>query len=158
MKKNLKGFTLVECLVALAILGIASMVMAQIYAGVSRSNRMNHLANTSLSNQVTYAEGYSTAVGYVGNFEGDTTKDAVNPPHTSTAPVDYTKKQYVTITKAQVDAATGALTPVADSTYSHNVDLRVVYAIDQNGDPIAVSSTDVNTDTEDMHYRYLVSK
>ncbi|MGN0587459.1 MAG: type II secretion system protein J, partial [Oscillospiraceae bacterium] len=34
-KKSVKGFTLVECLVALAILGIASLIMVQIYANVS---------------------------------------------------------------------------------------------------------------------------
>ena len=32
MKKSFRGFTLIECLIALAILGIASLVMAQIYA------------------------------------------------------------------------------------------------------------------------------
>lgn len=157
MKRKVKGFTLVECLVALAILGVASMVMAQIYASVSLTNRRNHLYNTSLSNQVTYAEGYSKDTTYVGNFVGDATKDAVDPPHKNTA--DYTKNQYMTVTRATVDPTTGAVTPVADSTYSHNVDLRVVYAIDQDGDPIAVDpTTDVNKDTEDMHYRYLVSK
>ena len=38
MMKNtkIKGFTLAECLIALAILGIGSLVMAQIYADVSK--------------------------------------------------------------------------------------------------------------------------
>ncbi len=54
--KKFKGFTLIECLVALAILGIASLIMAQIYANVSRINRNNHLVNTSLSYQMKYVE------------------------------------------------------------------------------------------------------
>ena len=30
MKKKIKGFTLIECIVAMAIIGIASVMMAQI--------------------------------------------------------------------------------------------------------------------------------
>lgn len=54
--KKVKGFTLVECLVSLALLGIASLIMAQIYANVSRINRENNYYNQSLANQVKYSE------------------------------------------------------------------------------------------------------
>lgn len=54
--KKIKGFTLVECLVALAILGISSLIMAQIYANISRINRENNYYNQSLANQVKYSE------------------------------------------------------------------------------------------------------
>lgn len=54
--KKIKGFTLIECLIALAILGIASLTMAQIYASISRVNMNNHLVNTSLSYQMKIAE------------------------------------------------------------------------------------------------------
>lgn len=54
--KNFKGFTLLECIIALAILGIASLVMAQIYANVSKINRTNHATNTSLAYQMEYVE------------------------------------------------------------------------------------------------------
>ena len=43
MKKHIKGFTLIECLIALAILGIASLTMAQIYASVAQRNRNNQI-------------------------------------------------------------------------------------------------------------------
>lgn len=56
MKRKFKGFTLIECLVALAILGIASLTMAQIYANVSRRNLKNHQNNTSISNQEQFIE------------------------------------------------------------------------------------------------------
>lgn len=55
-KKKTKGFTLIECIVALAILGIAAMVMAQIYASVSKINEQNHRINESLSQTVAEAE------------------------------------------------------------------------------------------------------
>lgn len=56
MKNKFRGFTLIECIVALAILGVASLTMAQIYAAVSTRNKMNNLVNTSLSNQMEYVE------------------------------------------------------------------------------------------------------
>lgn len=54
--KKLKGFTLVECIVALAVLGIASLVMVEIYANVCRINRANHDTNSSLAYQMEYVE------------------------------------------------------------------------------------------------------
>ena len=56
MKRKLKGFTLVECLVALAVLGIASLTMAQIYASVARKNLANHTNNTSIAKQMEFIE------------------------------------------------------------------------------------------------------
>lgn len=64
MKKQ-KGFTLVECIVALAVLGIAAMVMAQVYSMVCKSNEMTHRINESLSQTVGNIEkqtGSSTEV------------------------------------------------------------------------------------------------
>lgn len=55
MKKT-RGFTLIECIVSLAILGIASLVMAQIYATVCNINRANHQNNSSIANQMKYVE------------------------------------------------------------------------------------------------------
>ena len=61
MKKHFKGFTLIECLIALAILGVASLTMAQIYASVAQRNRNNQIMNTSLSNQMSYVERYTAS-------------------------------------------------------------------------------------------------
>ena len=54
--KKLKGFTLVECIVALAVLGIASLVMVEIYANVCKINRANHDTNSSLAYQMKFVE------------------------------------------------------------------------------------------------------
>ncbi|MCH5194441.1 MAG: prepilin-type N-terminal cleavage/methylation domain-containing protein [Oscillospiraceae bacterium] len=72
MKKHFKGFTLVECLVALGILGIASLTMADIYAGVARRNKMNYLINTSLSNQMAYVEKQTGSEAYELKYNGST--------------------------------------------------------------------------------------
>lgn len=88
MKKRFKGFTLIECLVALGILGIASLTMAQIYANVARKNKMNHLVNTSLSNQMAYVERYTNSEAVQVSFSGDDDKlsntsgtKSGTPPH-----------------------------------------------------------------------------
>ncbi len=59
LKFKLKGFTLIECLVALALLGVASLSMVQIYANVCAVNRSNHDVNTSLMYQMQFVERYS---------------------------------------------------------------------------------------------------
>ena len=91
MRKRFKGFTLVECLVALAVLGMASLTMAQIYSNVARRNKTNNLVNTSLSNQMAYVEKYSkeTLDTVPIYFGGSTAADANyssadrKPPHIS---------------------------------------------------------------------------
>lgn len=91
--KSLKGFTLVECVVAMAILGIASLVMAQIYGSVAKINRENHRANQSLSQTVAAAEKQisSGAPDEVVRIHGDSitsldmTFTKSNPPAHGTA-------------------------------------------------------------------------
>jgi prepilin-type N-terminal cleavage/methylation domain-containing protein len=57
MKKNkVKGFTLIECIVAIALIGIASLMMAQVYSSVALLNKENLRINNSLERQMQYAE------------------------------------------------------------------------------------------------------
>ena len=116
MKKNLKGFTLIECLVALGILGIASLTMAQIYASVASRNRMNHLVNTSLSNQMAYVEKYTNSdrveIEYGNGAAAATTK----PPHLGAA---STNGNYLEVRKK--DSAGNVI-----DAYSFPVDVYVL--------------------------------
>lgn len=143
MKKNFKGFTLIECLIALAILGIASLTMAQIYAGVSKRNRNNQIMNTSLSNQMSYVERY-TASEAVPIYYGSTS----NTPDTEAKKASTTKKpphqksistncNYVKITKVKdgkdpLDTTYTTADRVSDSTYSFPVDIYVLLSRDNN--------------------------
>lgn len=156
MKKIVKGFTLIECIVALAILGIASLTMAQIYAGVASRNRNNHLLNTSLSNQMAYVEQYEGLEAlpvYYGNATTDVadphaTGDKV-PPHKTSDSV--ANKNYITIVKLKADG-----TQDVDQSYSYPVDLYVLYSRDAN-----VNSTDPSykgqaEDNYNLRYKYII--
>lgn len=50
-KKSLKGFTLIEVLVAMAILAIASLVLVTMYASVAMGARENNSFNDRMSEQ-----------------------------------------------------------------------------------------------------------
>lgn len=89
MRKKFNGFTLVECIVALAILGIGSLIMAQIYANVCRINLNNHRVNTSLAYQMKLVEEQTNADRVEIYYNDSNTADpnskdsdtAKKPPH-----------------------------------------------------------------------------
>lgn len=55
-KKTLKGFTLIECIIALFILGISSLLLVQAYGQLMRVSSMSNEENISLSKQMEDAE------------------------------------------------------------------------------------------------------
>ncbi len=146
MKKHIKGFTLIECLVALAVLGVASLTMAQIYASVARRNMNNHLVNTSLSNQMAYVEKYTDSEAvtvYYGHATQKKDDNMPTPPHEATTPTNY---NFVKITKLDSSG-----NPVSGEVYSFPADLYVLYSRD--GSDTQFDSTkekDIN-----LRYRYL---
>lgn len=119
MKKTFKGFTLVECLVAMAILAIASTLMASIYATVNRRNNFNHFNNTSLANQMAYIEKYE---------DTETVKIAYTTALSTTPPSGTNSggNAYVKVTKLKADG----VTPDTNSTYSFPVDVYIMYSRD----------------------------
>lgn len=162
MKRNFKGFTLVECIVALAVLAIASLTMAQIYASVSQRNRNNHLVNTSLANQMAYVEKYTGTEAYFIPYysmsgqngvystspdpeadEGSTTK---KPPHESKKNVTGTKPPYVKIVSSYDNSA-----------YSYAADLYILKSRDTNDkDPDDADYTGEAQTDYDLRYKYLI--
>lgn len=87
MKKTMKGFTLIECIIAMAIMGIASMLMVQVYGTVALMNRDNRKMNVSLEVQMEYAEnqlaeeGGDVKIGRYANYTPVTSE-----PTSPTAP------------------------------------------------------------------------
>lgn len=55
-KKTLKGFTLIECIIAMLILGISSLLLVQAYAQLMRVSSMSNEENISISKQMEDAE------------------------------------------------------------------------------------------------------
>ncbi len=56
MKRKVKGFTLIECLVALAVLGVASLLLVQAYTQLMRVTNLNNTVATSIADQMRDAE------------------------------------------------------------------------------------------------------
>lgn len=54
--KKLRGFTLIECIVAMALIGITSLLMVQVYGTVAKMNRDNNRINNSLEKQMEFVE------------------------------------------------------------------------------------------------------
>jgi len=82
-KKKFKGFTLVECLIALAILGVVSLSMVQVFGAVSRMNVSNSIDSISLANQMKQVERKldAEAVVTAGTASSGTAETPVAPPH-----------------------------------------------------------------------------
>lgn len=181
MKKNFKGFTLIECLIALAILGIASLTMAQIYAGVSKRNRNNQIMNTSLSNQMSYVERYTASeavpiyYGSTSNTPDTEAKQASTtkkPPHEKSVTTNYNYVQLKKVVSGK-DPLEDTLTTadyIADSTYSFPVDVYVLLSRDNKDRDSTDSnlsgqydeffensdSTKTYEDDYNLRYRYLL--
>ena len=169
MRKSFKGFTLIECLVALAILGLASLTMAQIYASVSARNKMNHLVNTSLSNQMAYVEKYTNTdavpiyfgdIGHTGVSASDPNYSSTDrkPPHVSHPSADNrypSDPQYPSIkiesTYAIKDKPTGTS---GKNNYSYAADIYVLKSRDRDNNTLDTSTRDAGYTEADYNLRY----
>lgn len=143
MKRKFKGFTLIECLVALALLGVASLTMAQIYASVSKMNLKNHQNNTSISNQEQFIETELKEKGAVEIKYGQSIL-ATNPPPPSGD--NEATKSYI-----QIKDSSG-------NTFSYPVDIYVLRSrdgSDRGSDHAAYNGPD-ETKTY-LKYRYFLA-
>lgn len=59
--KRLKGFTLIECIIALFILGISSLLLVQAYGQLMKVTVSSNTENISISKQMADAERRNTA-------------------------------------------------------------------------------------------------
>lgn len=145
MKKTFKGFTLVECLVAMAILAIGCMLLGEIEMAVAKKNNANNFLNTSLANQMQYIENYTnsaTLAIYYGNSDTsephkDPNLSSNKPPHAASVTANH---NYVTVTKYKSDGTTLDTA----SQYSFPVDIYVMYSRDTNNE--ARTSVTINAD------------
>lgn len=147
MKKTFKGFTLVECLVAMAILSVACMALGAIEATVANRNNFNHFTNTSLANQMAYIEKYE-----------NTNTVVITSTHSGTTPPSGT------------NSGTSAYVKVTNTTtndkYSFPVDIYVMYSRDtkdkgsnESGYGSVASSYSMDGSSEkesNLRYKYIL--
>lgn len=152
-KTKFKGFTLIECLVALAILGIATMTMAQIYANVARINQTNHLVNTSLSYQMKYVEEKTASEAVPILYGNSTAKDPKKkPPHIDVKPL--TNKTKNVGSNGNFFKITSSLD---SSEYSCGVDIYVLMSRDADDNDSGDSDyRGKNENAYNLRYRYIV--
>jgi prepilin-type N-terminal cleavage/methylation domain-containing protein len=154
--KHLKGFTLTECLIALAIIGIASLTLAQMYAGVAKVTRENEFMNISLSQQMKYVEERNNAEAI------PVTGTVPSGEAASHEPVLNTGQYYVSVTGGPVNSSGTVDTAFQNNVYVYGVTMYVLYSRD-----IADSGTDdsayvwdgVYTESNSqLRYKYLVAR
>lgn len=154
--KKFKGFTLVECIVAMAILAIASLTMAEIYSAVSKRNKDNHFMNTSLSNQMAYIESYtdSETVAIYYDGKGPTVpnhKDAAipTPPHKQGIPATTYTKPYMQISSSYKYDGSNA------GTYSYSADVYVMLSRDRSDNQLS-SDAGYTEKNNNLRYKYIL--
>lgn len=152
MKKGFKGFTLVECIIAMAILGIASLLVAQIYAAVSTRNKMNNLVNSSLVYQMSYVEKYTNSDIIPLYFGGSQAADPEissttrKPPHKSVG-VSDTTKPYVVIQSNYT----------GNNEYSYPADIYVLKSRDRDGNVLTATGDSGYKEADyNLRYKYLL--
>lgn len=156
MKKTFKGFTLVECLIAMAILAIAGTLMASIYANVSQRNNFNHFMNTSLANQMAYIEKYTDSESVPIYFGGlDSSKkpkqdsELKSTPPTRRAPHEYVSNNQGTTAYVQIQKLDKNESVVSTDKYSFPVDIFVMYSRDTGNDASGKAKASSEYERED---------
>lgn len=124
-KKQLKGFTLIECIIAMFILGISSLLLVQAYSQLMRVSAMSSNENISISKQMDAAE-------------NKTDSDA---DQLTTAKKDFK------VTKMQI--GTGSVTSLTVSDYTFEVDSYQV-----NGKTVSGVTAPDGSDADTMRYVY----
>ncbi len=147
MKRTVKGFTLIECIIAMAIMGIASLLMVQVYGTVALMNRDNQKMNASLEVQMEYAEqqladgGGDVKVGRYSNYTPDTSDSTENggtKSGTLTDGIDFT-------------LTGGNITKFDKTKKTSEIDLYVIGT--DNG-----SSEDETYDSNTVRYKFILPR
>lgn len=100
MKRSFKAFTLIECLVALAVLGIASLLLVQAYTQLMKMTNLNNAVYTSIADQMADVEKSST-----GNA-----KELSNPINKKEYDDNQGRKLVIERVEKSVNPTTGAVT------------------------------------------------
>ena len=123
--KHLKGFTLIECIIAMFILGISSLLLVQAYSQLMRVSSMSNEENISISKQMDDAE-----------RQNDSDADLVST----------TQKDFI-ITKVKVGSK--AEEPYSSADYTFKMEAYQV-----KGKTISNTDAAAGSDADSMRYVY----
>ena len=129
--KHLKGFTLIECIIAMFILGISSLLLVQAYSQLMRVSSMSNEENISISKQM---------------YDAERQKDA------SAEKVSSSQKNFI-ISSVQVGKGTAKSLSATDYTFkvdSYQVKGKVRTGA---GEDDFIDAT-ANSDADSMRYVY----
>lgn len=132
-KSKIRGFTLVECIVAMAILGISSLLIVQAYTQLMKVTTMNNTLSTSIADQMADAE--AKADGNAKLISG-----------TAISSNTYSSSEGKTFTLKKLDDSGNAV-----QTYVTNVDVYCVRPYDQH---VQVADATAKGDGTDVRYIY----
>lgn len=76
MKRKLKGFTLIECIIALFILAISSLLLVQAYTQLVAVTRENYTRYNSIGRQMEDAENTNYAEGKTADVQSKKIQEA----------------------------------------------------------------------------------
>lgn len=124
-KRKIKGFTLIECIIALFILGLSSLLLVQAYSQLMKVTKMSNTANISISKQMDDAE----------------KKTDANATKLTTTP------RKITVTTRQI--GTGTATSLNVTNYSFDVDSYQVKGKNLDGTDASSGS-----EADSMRYIY----
>lgn len=124
-KRKIKGFTLIECIIALFILGLSSLLLVQAYSQLMKVTKMSNTANISISKQMDDAEKKTDA---------NATKLTATP-------------RKITVTTRQI--GTGTATSLNATNYSFDVDSYQVKGKNLDGTDASSGS-----EADSMRYIY----
>lgn len=143
--KKIHGFTLVECIVSLAIIGIGALIMAQIYASVSNINRANHQNNSSIAYQMKYVEQKTNSEAI--KVKSGETIPATPPTDGVEPPVNDATVTKMTLTRKKTSTLN------TEAVYSYAVDYYVLMSRDQNDEPMYKYNKTTDTWTYNTNYQ-----
>jgi prepilin-type N-terminal cleavage/methylation domain-containing protein len=153
--RKLSGFTLIECLVALMVLGMLSVSLAGLYAAVASARKENEYMNYSLAEQMKYVEKKTDTEGVVvqpslGQVAGE---------KSATIPAPATGTYQVAIAGGPVDSTVTSVAAsgyIKSNEYAFGVNMYILYSrdiLDRGSDDAAYSYYDESSGK--LRYKYL---